>query len=239
MADSKDETGEDQIKTDSGCLGGERIKHPAMGLVTLHRVTCGGKGMSLFGTEVKHREYIEITLHEANVERELYSDWTHQERALVSFALSSAQFADMLLKINDGDGVPATITWSYGKSHKMPDIQSKAETFRHETKSALDRGLGGFNDAFAAVKTALEEGQPLTKKGLRETASRFKALEDSLSGTVPFIIEQFSEQMEKVVSDAKAEYDAFVQTSVDKLGVQAIKNGAPLLDYSRDPEASE
>ena len=225
-----EEQGTEELKKEKGHLGGEKLSHPAMGIVSMHRVRCGGGGMSLFGSNTKHREYVEISVYEAEVERELSADWPHQSKNLVSFAMSAAQFADLLLKMNDGDGVPATIVWSYGRTHKMPDLPSKAEQFKKETKEAIERGLGGFKSAYADVEKSIADGQPLTKKGLKELSSKLNRLEAAIDNTLPFIMDQFSEQMNQVVQDAKAEYDAFVQTSIDKLGIEALKNGSPLLE---------
>lgn len=63
---------------------------------------------------------------------------------------------------------------------------------------------------------------------------------ENLSGATPFIEKQFREKMEHVVTDAKAEVEAYVNNKLIDLGVKGLGSGvqSPLQLESEDGEKS-
>lgn len=86
---------------------GETIQsHPAFGLVKTSRVHT--TGIRLFDSELKHHEYIEIGVYEAEMtmdrEHPTPRRSTYKRRPIVEIRLSQAQWAAMVSSFGVGDG---------------------------------------------------------------------------------------------------------------------------------------
>ena len=58
------------------------------------------------------------------------------------------------------------------------------------------------------------------KEELIDIIERFSNL---LKSTLPFMHDQFNEAMDKTVTEAKGEVEAFIQNKINKLGLKAIQ----------------
>jgi hypothetical protein len=221
----------DTLTESQGHMGGHKFSHPSMGIIALHRVSCSGAGggATLFGSEARHPQFLQMTVYQGSVERELSTDWHHQEKPLMEINLTAAQFSDLLLSLNDGDGIPCTIGWSYGKKHELPDLPTKVDQFREETKAMLDAGVTGLKDAYAEVEELLKSGKPINKTQLKALSSKIMKLQGVVDRGMPFIMERFGEQLDKMVTGAKCDVDAFIQTAVMKTGIDTLKAQVPTL----------
>lgn len=108
---------------------GETIQsHPAFGLVKTSRVHT--TGIRLFDSELKHHEYIEIGVYEAEMtmdrEHPTPRRSTYKRRPIVEIRLSQAQWAAMVSSFGVGDGVPCTISYrSSGDAERLLILQNR------------------------------------------------------------------------------------------------------------------
>lgn len=217
-----------ETTTKKGCLGGIQYKHPAMGVIKISRITCGPS--NLFGSSIRHQTVMGLTICRASVERELSNDWVHGDEELIEVYLSPSQFAEMLTSMNMGDGVPCTIKRFNHEMYKNPELPSKVEQFSDEAKRSLDGTLSRLNEAYDRVKASIDEGKPMTKKGLNELDGMLSTFKRLVEDHLPFVLEQFGEQMEKTSHEARAEVEAFIENRVLATGLETIRSMAPAIE---------
>lgn len=67
--------------------GGVTESHPAFGMISLFRTTCSPPQV-LFGSAVKHSNYISITIREATRESSISHDWYFGKNELIRVEIS-------------------------------------------------------------------------------------------------------------------------------------------------------
>jgi hypothetical protein len=220
-----------------GHMGGRRYSHPAMVTVQFNRIEHGFGGVSLFGSSVKHRSSVILRISKADVERDLSTDWVHGGiDPIIEVELAPAQFSELLVSMNVGTGVPATLRYHNGESFDSPELPTKAEEFRSEIESALTKAMDGIRSAQTEVNGLLNDDKPIGKKGKLELQEMLRRLNGLAEGTIPFIMEQFSKQMSKTVVEAKAEVDAFVTHAIQQTGLKALREAAPNIEIEGPEE---
>ena len=50
-------------------------------------------------------------------------------------------------------------------------------------------------------------------------------IRQDIEANMPFVVDQFNEQMDNTIKEAKGEVEAFVQNKMNSLAVQALKEG--------------
>lgn len=116
--------------------------HESYGMVGLSRFTCGGgKGMNLFGSSIQHYSGMTLTIREAVKRRNLNREWYGGRRIIAEVTLSPAQFAEMIMTPNVGDGVPCTINFVTGEGTKA-ECPEYNQRHRLVMAAHLNRPLG-------------------------------------------------------------------------------------------------
>lgn len=204
----------------------DKKKHPAYGLVGFHRQTGGNK--RLFGSQVKPNTTISLRVYQASVEHDLSRDSYYPETMLplVEVELSPNQFAELLTTMNVGHGIPCTIKTIQGK--RIEDIP---ETDKPEVQKIQE----GFEEKLVDLSESLAEGRKevaelLKKKSLtKEDKARIDWIlgkaHQEVQSNMPFVMEQFSRSTQKIVTQAKAEVDAFAAHAIQVTGLEAIAEG--------------
>jgi hypothetical protein len=157
-------------------------------------------------------------------------------RTLIEVELSAAQFAELLTTMNVGSGVPCTIRHLAGQGH-IPDPP--------DTKIEIDRVQESFGDRIKDLKDLLKQSKASIQEMFDEKAtlgvkSKAQVLEVinklimEITSNIPFIIDQFNEATERVVTSAKAEVDNFVTNVIVQTGLTQLQ--AMKLDANRLPE---
>lgn len=203
----------------------KRQKHPAYGLAVFSRTTGGTR--KLFGSQVRCNSTIRLRIAEGEVIHSLGRDsYYGGHRPFVEVEFSPAQFAELLTTMNVGDGIPCTIRYREGKA-----VEGIPETDKTESEKVSD----SFKENLSELAENLSEAhdiveQLLNKKTLnkadKESIMRIlsKAHQD-VSSNLPFMMEQFNKSAQKVITQVKAEVDAFTTHAVQVAGLEAIAGG--------------
>lgn len=215
----------------------ERREHPSFGLIGFSRCSVGGsRKYRLFGSSLaKHYNVIMLRVHQAFEEHHLSQDWRHAQGApLIEVEMSEAQFASLLTTMNMGEGVPCTIRYvapgGSGKVESAPDADVEVDKVR----KGFERDIKELVNKFESLKVRAKEILGTAKSSKAERDEIVKLIEGAaqdLSSNFGFVIEQFNEATEKVVTQAKAEVDAFVTNAAKVAGLERLKE---LSSGSRD-----
>jgi len=209
-------------ETEGGVFEGNVVEtHPAFGMISLCRTTCSPSAV-LFGSAVKHGHYISLTIKEAQRNAGQTHDWYFAQKELIRVVISGTQLGDMLSSMNVGEGVPCTIERFNGESRpkieEFSTVQSEAQA---QMTAQLDR-------LFEKSKSLLEKATGIVAKGApkkadkEELLSLLTQLSHGIGGNIKFAGKCFDEKVEKMVTQAKGEVEAFISSKIHSAGLEAL-----------------
>lgn len=198
--------------------------HESFGLLHFQRVSGGAR---LFGSHLPHHQhYITMSVSRAKVCHNLSYDRYHPQGEIIEIALSAAQFAEAITSLNSGVGSPCTI--KHIDHVVMEGVPDEAQA---EHKKIRD----GFEEDIEDVATSLEEardrfaeilqGKSITKAKGKEMLSILAKAAQELRHNAPFVVNQFRESADRVVTAAKTEVEAYTMLVLQRAGMDAIASG--------------
>lgn len=196
--------------------------HPSYGMLQFSRCS-RSSGISLFGSNIQHKDTIVMRLREGEISRLLNGDYYYAGKEIAEVEMSYTQFAEAITSLNHGSGIPVTLRWlrHTGEIEPCPFV-SKKETFEMEFKENLEEANVKANKLLASVKNLFEEKKSLTKKDKEEILSQICQLSNTINGNRDFIYRRFNESVEKTTLEAKGEIEAFMQNRINDLAQQAL-----------------
>jgi hypothetical protein len=208
------------------------VTHPAFGMIGASRVSSGGSGQNLFGSDFGHHAYVEIRIRHAELNRNLSTDWVFGRNEIVRVMLSEAQWATFVSSLNVGDGVPCTLDAIGGEV--VPGIRSLPAR-RKEFATEMEATVGSAVKELDAIVAAMTDAEiPPRKK--EELLSHLRMARRHLLSNVPFVAKVFDEHMEKTVERAKVEVNAYLQLTLMRAGVARLQEEARLELSSGDED---
>lgn len=200
---------------------GTKTSHPSYGTLAFSRRT--GVVTSLFGSSIEHRDTIAMTLYHADITRGLHQDSIYGSRAIAQVEMSYSQFAEAITSMNMGSGVPVTIRWTE-KDGKIPpcDFVSKREQFTDEFKEKRKKATEDAQQLIKDVTELFSQKKALTKADKDAILNKLHHLNMDIGCNMDFIADQFNEQMDKTVMEAKGEIEAFMQNKVNTIASAAL-----------------
>lgn len=176
-------------------------KHPAYAQISAGRVSAGGGGPVLYGSDFQHQHFVEITLHHSELRRDLSRDWPHTTERIVTVALSEAQWATFVSSVSVGSGVQCTLVWG-DEDGSIPPIDLPTDRRQQFSDEMTDR----FDIALDALKKL--KADPRSAKWQRDLADT--ALRN-IGPNVDYVADSFDKHMETTVERAKIEANAYLQ----------------------------
>lgn len=203
----------------------ERVKdtHPSYGMIRFSRRQ-GGDG-KLFGSSVQHQHTVSVTITEGSVTRDLKCDWYADGKRIVEVEMSPAQFAEALMSMNT-IGVPCTIRRRIDENGNFVGIdpcplENKREQFQKEFEDDLKEIASILDGGSKEINEILDKKS--INKGDRETIrSVIDKLKTELKANLPYVLTMFNEQMEKTVTEAKGEVEAFTEHKLRSVGLEKV-----------------
>lgn len=201
--------------------------HESYGMVGCSRIT-GGES-NLFGSSVRHHNCVRLRICRASVERDLKTNWFHDEGRMIEVDLSPTQFADMITAMNVGSGVPCTIrsifvpTELNNKSMAPCPSYDQRKVFEDDFAKDIEQIN---SDALSALEKAQKilDAPTIKAADRKELLALLERIQRDLKHNLRFVNEQFTEAMDKTVSEAKGEVEAFVQNKIVSLGIESLRN---------------
>lgn len=199
-------------------------KHPSYGTIGISRVQ-GSR--VLFGSPLGcHDRFMRLTIRDAYIEHKYSEDHIFPNKVLVEVDLSAAQFAELLTTMNVYSGVPCTINFVRGQGSIDPPPQRDLEYQKiksgfvskiSEVNSRIDEGVKKAEQLIESRK-----GKSFRKSDVEEILSLLRMVQREVGANAPFMIDQFQEAAERVVTAAKKEVDNFVTHTMTTLGLDAM-----------------
>ena len=200
------------------------LSHPSFGTINISRGQCS-ENVNLFGSSILHRNVISITIHRAILHRDLNRDWIMPKAgtpSIVEVEMSTSQFADAITSFNQGEGTPCTITHINGMRMEEPPFESKRVEFDREFQERMKLITNQNNQYYMRIAEILDKPS-IGKHDREEIFKQLDQMRMQIQSNVPFIKSQFTEQMDKTVGEAKAEFDSHVDSRLKQLGLEGFK----------------
>lgn len=199
-------------------------QHPAFGLVSLHRISAT-PGAVLFQSDVRHPEYMRISVHEATRKRDLHHDWVHPERMVCEISLSMAQFASFVASTGQGSGVPCTIEWTGSGSHEPGDrpglVPAPRFSVTHdEVRTAAERAFREIKVAESAYWDAVDAKPPVPAAERKRLRANLQAAIRNAEPNVAFATRKLDEHAETVVEQSRTDIETMVTRMAERAGIE-------------------
>lgn len=199
--------------------------HPSYGVVTVSRITSSGS-FPLYGSSIMHHDSIRIQIHSSYVKRMLSSDWPMKDKLIMELELSQNQWAELVSSVGIGAGVPCTLRWNKGPVEDCP-FTAKGEEFNQEFQQAIDKAMTQIDQSIVQAEELLQK-KSLTKKDREDLRALLQSTKQNLTKNIPFIQKQFNKQIDKTVTEAKADLEAHqlaYMQELAKIGLLAQQEG--------------
>lgn len=209
-------------------MGGSTTTHPAYAQICASRVSGHA---NLYGSEFNHQHYVSVRIHKSEHRRTLSNDWHYARGELIEVSMSEAQWASFVSGMNVGHGPCCTIQHINCKPvPQLPDPKVTTAHFRAEIAEV-------YREAQAElIAIAGELGEAIGKRKAEEIRRRVQIVAGRVVGSAVFVADQFDEHMENTTEKAKIEVNAFVESAINRAGLQAIANGTAVLSLPGEKE---
>lgn len=211
-------------------MGNNVYSHPSYGMLGFSHV-CGSQ-MELFGSSIKHDNVIALELKHADCIRELHENRHHGNKTIARVEMSYSQFAELISSFDIGDGIPVTIRYTEKDGiAENPSFIGEREKFQEEFSDLLTEINKEIHDSINSATEILSK-KSINKSDREELMNKLKKIEMQMSSNAKFIYKQFNRQMEKTVTEAKGEVEAFVQNKMHSLALEAISKNSESIEMN-------
>lgn len=202
-------------------IGKNIKKHESYGMIQISRVQGGDS--ALFGSSIKHDNKIEIRIHPAEVDRHLNTDWFHAiNLPYIEIELSPTQFAEAITNMNT-QGVPCTIKRLNGKGLEKCPFENKRQLIDDEFKETISDISRKLDNLTKRTEELLTQNKAPKKSEKEEILNAISNLKMEIKSNIPYIKEQFTEQMDKTTTEAKGEVEAYWLHKINQLGLGGLE----------------
>lgn len=186
--------------------------HPSFGIVVVakHQST----GTNLFQSDLMHRQYMTVTVHEATRKRDLAHDWTHPGPVICEFAMSLAQWGAFVSSAGDGGGTPVTLMNREGRPVPQAPYQPRFAQSMDEVAGAIDKLLTDVYDAFDKLDETESNKAPMKER--RAARERLRRAIGNARANAVHTQEAMAAQAEQTVHQAKADIEAAIAQAVTR-----------------------
>ena len=208
----------------------EKIEHESFGILGFSRGTTSG-GTNLFGSSILHNNTIKMKVFRGEVGRKYNQDWYHTTLhvPIIEVEMSQTQFAEIITSMNMGDGFPVTIRSVEGKKTEPCPYENKRLQHANEFKKTMKNFGSRLRDTQEQLLATISK---LPKKDQEEAKKLLSGLIQEIDSNIPHYGDQFERQMNKTVTEAKGEVEAFIQTKIITAGLASLQGDQAMIPLS-------
>lgn len=210
--------------------------HPSFGLISFNRINGTN---TFYGSELKQDNYIEMTVKNSEIVRELTHDYHYPIKGLplIKVRMSANQFSELITSMNIGEGVCCTVEVVDGKHvTKLPDLQNRKE-FVH---NSFEDRMQNFTQTIKEEQKkalALVKKKTLSKDDVQNLTNYLEWLTTEIDKNIPFIAKCFQETMDTIVQEAKLDVENAIQHKINVLGLDQLHKQNKLLAENNDQQS--
>lgn len=201
----------------------EYTKHPSFANLYIGRSQCSGK-QALYGSSIKHSDIITLKISPSYIGRSLHNDHYYVDtQPYIEIDMSQAQFAQAITSLNMGEGTPVTLRRLNGQYIEECPFEDKRTQFDTEFSTDMNTVVQKFDDDINEIESILAQKRSLTKADKERILAAVHHVQRVLGSDMPFLFSQFNRQMEKTVTEAKAEVEGYIHSRMDDLAINNLQ----------------
>jgi hypothetical protein len=201
--------------------GAYTLKHPAYAIINAHRIH--GRA-SLVGSHVDHSGFVRIEIKRADCQVDEFGERFWGGKFVVSVDLSEAQWVALVSRMNMGEGIPCTLRhMQQGELVRVPELTPPIKVDEKLAEQA-DTHSASIDQLISTQIAALRKAaDKLGKKDAERFLMDLRVLEGNLRENAKFHHECLTETKEKLVTEAKLEIEAAINSKITALGIQSLQ----------------
>ena len=181
---------------------------------------------NLFGCNLPVGNYVELKICKGEMERSLVKDnyFPNHSEPLIKIKLSPVQFSELITSINQGEGLPCTISQFNGENINQyeKEFDNKKSFIQKTFKKKMNDFAITIADAQKKVKELVAK-KNLSVKDQDEINNLLEYITRETTKNVPFFMECFQESMDKIVLEAKTEIEAQIVHKINAFGLNQLQ----------------
>jgi DNA gyrase/topoisomerase IV subunit A len=155
------------------------------------------------------------------VDTGLASDFLSDGEELIEVAMSETQFARMITSIGMGAGGACTIRRFEGAIVEEPPIEDRKSFVVKSYSQQLDEKKAEMSEMLGQLQRMRSDKKRPTLSELDDLISKLAAFVGNQDCSSKFYREQFVEEIESIVDEAKTEIEAHLLQSAGMLGIES------------------
>lgn len=192
-------------------------RHTSWGKINVTRVSGHA---NLFRSSLRHHHFISLTINKARVvDSGGAHDFLMDDGEVVEVYMSETQFARMITSIGMGSGAPCTINRMNNESVEDCPAQDRAEFVINARDEHLDGHEEKVRELLGRLQRMLSDKHRPTLKELGEIIHDLSIYVGNFKTSHKYFREQFVEEVEGILDDARSEIEAHILHSAGKLGI--------------------
>lgn len=208
------------------------LEHPAYAVISAHRIN--GQ-FDLFDSNIINHGAVQIEIHEARHYVGPYHRRTHPGKLIAEVMLSEAQWVAFVSRMNMGSGTPCTLRYTRDGNlvdvPALPKTQSAADRLRATADVQNQKHREASKAAMAKIDAICDT---LPKGKAKEIRDALTQVGYSINENHEFAREVLMEDTERLITEAKVELDATLQSMVTTTGIKALSQQQGMLDGGTD-----
>ncbi len=199
----------------------DKDEHPSFGMMSISRYS-SSHDEEFFGSSITQNGGIIINIGHGSVSRKYNKDYFFMEDTVLELKMSNTQFAELITNLNNGGGLPCTITRLNGKRIEGEPIQNKRKQFVNDFKESMKTEAERLEILNECISELEDKGRA-GKNDIKALRQRFNSAKQQIESNIPFVAKSFNEQMDKTVKEAKGEIEGYLQNKIQHLGIESLK----------------
>ena len=166
-----------------------------------------GQARPMFGSPLKHTDYIRVLIHTAELTRSLSQDHVFSKNQIFVGYMTHAQMAEAFLSPNRGGSVPITIEYVTGDEHlrDYPPERPSRNMFNTDVSDTLNR--------------IIQECDNLAEASKGPAKRKAQGISNSLRNALPFIRDRMEDFLDQTTDDAKRDVEYFIAEQIRQAGL--------------------
>jgi hypothetical protein len=199
-------------------------RHEAYGQLSFSRRSSSKGGeRTLYGSSIQHQNTITLSVIRSEKQTDPFSErYFGTMLPIIEVEMSQSQFTEAITAMNIGDGVPVTIKSVQGvrmATCKELSIREQADKNLKERFSKVAQTL---KEEFKMIKELSSKKGTLTATEKKDLLNGYSYFLQEVSSNLPFLKECIDEQVDKSVTSAKDEVEAFWMNRINSLGIAKL-----------------
>ena len=213
----------DLRKKDGGSFHKEVDEHPSYGMVSLSKVSVGGTGggVPLFGSSIRHNNYLELRITQAERCRDEYSNHYFSRKRIIEIGITPSQLSELLTHTNI-PGTPCTILWTEKDGYREP---CPTWNVAEEMKDDLENRFRELSERVSGLEKNIKEKLKGNIKKATKDEIAFDVLKicQEVKSNLEFLQKRQVDKLENIQAEMVSEAHTKIENLIENIGVKGLQ----------------